>query len=164
MHFSRSNQSNFAHFPRDVGPFSKGSFKTVWRGRYTEGPRKGQECVSKAFTRPAFADHYFDLEMKVNRRTQRIVDAWNAAGVIPKPVVLNVPEIWRSSGGAGQEKRLVEPFIQDFKKYNSNGGWVYFPGTSWSDALQALSHFSYHHSGGQLLLCDIQGGIYPNRL
>lgn len=161
MPSSRFNESNFAHFPSSVGPFSKGAFKTVWRGRYTEGPRKGQECVSKAFTRPGFEDYYFGLEMKVIRQTQRIIDAWNAARVIGMPVVLNVPSIWRSSGGTGQEKRLIEPFIPKFQKFNSNAGWVFFRGTPWSDALQALSHFSYHHSGAQVLLCDIQGGIYP---
>jgi len=26
--------------------------------------------------------------------------------------------------------------------------------------MQALSHFSYHHTNGQLLLCDLQGGHY----
>lgn len=25
--------------------------------------------------------------------------------------------------------------------------------------MQALSHFSYHKTGGQLVLCDLQGGV-----
>jgi hypothetical protein len=25
--------------------------------------------------------------------------------------------------------------------------------------MQALSHYSYHKSGGQMVLCDLQGGI-----
>jgi hypothetical protein len=25
--------------------------------------------------------------------------------------------------------------------------------------MQALSHFSYHKTGGQLVLCDLQGGM-----
>lgn len=33
---------------------------------------------------------------------------------------------------------------------------------SWGEAMQALSHFSYHKSGGQFLLCDLQGGSYRN--
>lgn len=163
MAYSRSNESKFATFPRTIVPFGKGTFKQVWRGHYTDGPRKGQECVSKAFnTHSVFDEHYFQLEMRVVRRAQEIIDAWNAARVIDAPVVLNVPSIW-SSQRTGQ-KRLVEPFIRNFQKFNSNGGWVYFPGTPWSDALQALSHFSYHLSGGQMLLCDIQGGIYSDGL
>lgn len=160
MAYSRSNESKFATFPRTVAPFGKGTFKKVWRGYYTDGPRKGQECVCKEFnTHSVFDEHYFQLEMRVVRRAQQVIDAWNAARVIDTPVVLNVPSIW-SSQRTGQ-KRLVEPFIKNFQKFNSNGGWVYFPGTPWSDALQALSHFSYNFSGGQMLLCDIQGGIYP---
>lgn len=175
MPFSRFNESKFARFPSNIGPFSRGSFKTVWRGRYTEGPRKGQECVSKAFTRDGFQDHYFSVEMRVIDQTQLVIDAWNAARLIDQPILLNVPEIWSRNAGAsreiwsigagnGQEKRLVEPFIKNFKKFHSTDGWVYLPGDPWSDALQALSHFSYHNSGSQVLLCDIQGGRYQEGL
>ncbi|KKY37459.1 putative elongation factor 2 kinase [Diaporthe ampelina] len=62
------------------------------------------------------------------------------------------------------EKSLVEPFIRNFQKFNNNAGRVYFQGTPWSDALQALSHFSYHYSRCQMLLCDIQGGAYVDGL
>jgi hypothetical protein len=30
--------------------------------------------------------------------------------------------------------------------------------------MQALSHFSYHLTGGRYVFCDIQGGIYPNEV
>ena len=29
--------------------------------------------------------------------------------------------------------------------------------------LQALSHFSYHATGGKFVLCDLQGGVYKVR-
>lgn len=32
-------------------------------------------------------------------------------------------------------------------------------GAEWAHAMQALSHFSYDVSGGELLLCDLQGGV-----
>lgn len=53
---------------------------------------------------------------------------------------------------------LVEPYIEDFEKFNSNSGWAPVTGNLWSDVMQALSHFSYHNSGGQYLLCSLQGG------
>ena len=28
--------------------------------------------------------------------------------------------------------------------------------------MQALSHFSYHCSSGQFVLCDLQGGVYEH--
>lgn len=56
----------------------------------------------------------------------------------------------------------MEPFVETFEKFNSNTGWAPHTGEHWSEAMQALSHFSYHASHGQLLLCDLQGGAYGN--
>lgn len=30
--------------------------------------------------------------------------------------------------------------------------------------MQALSHFSYHITGGSYVLCDLQGGIYQHQV
>ena len=56
-------------------------------------------------------------------------------------------------------------------KFNSNTGWTNARGIAqwsagsdrrdWWELMQALSHYSYHISGGDLLLCDLQGGIQP---
>ena len=32
----------------------------------------------------------------------------------------------------------------------------------WPRVMQAVSHFSYHISNGQCLLCDLQGGVFNN--
>ncbi len=32
--------------------------------------------------------------------------------------------------------------------------------SGWAECMQALSHYSYHVSSGQFVLCDLQGGIY----
>lgn len=51
-------------------------------------------------------------------------------------------------------KVLAEPLINSpFIKFNSNNGYE-----ARDDVCKALSHFSYSHSGGKLLLCDLQGG------
>ena len=50
---------------------------------------------------------------------------------------------------------LVEPFIEGtFQKFNSNTGKV----NPDYEVMQALSHFSYDYTGGQEVLCDLQGG------
>ena len=54
---------------------------------------------------------------------------------------------------------MVEPFITNWQKFNSNTGWA-SSGTDWTEIMQALSHYSYHVSGGQYLLCDLQGGLF----
>jgi hypothetical protein len=86
----------------------------------------------------------------------------NAQGIITSTIFLNHPEVWvfdEYSTYAGQ-KTLTEPFIENFEKFNSNSGVVFSAdGTNWSSLMQALSHFSYHMTGGHYVLCDLQGGI-----
>ena len=50
--------------------------------------------------------------------------------------------------------------IDNFQKFNSNSGWVKRCDAGWGDVMQALSHFSYHFTGGSFVLCDLQGGAY----
>jgi hypothetical protein len=66
-----------------------------------------------------------------------------------------------SSAGWANTKCLLEPFIDKYQKFNSNTGWA-DDGTPWPRVMQSLSHFSYHVSGGQFVLCDLQGGVYSN--
>jgi Alpha-kinase family len=46
--------------------------------------------------------------------------------------------------------------IENFEKFNSNSGWAPLTGNAWSNAMQALSHFSYNDSDQKVLLCDLQ--------
>jgi len=141
--------------------FAHGTFKNVWQGRYTKGIRTGQKCVSKEFkTGSVFEAHYFEEELNVISRAQKIIDSWHNASIINQRIILNRPEIWTYMDSG--IKSLVEPMIENFEKFNSNTGWADMTGGASSEAMQALSHFSYHNSSGQFLLCDIQGGVYSN--
>ena len=42
----------------------------------------------------------------------------------------------------------------EYRKLNSNTAYI----NDQYDTMQALSHFSYHHTNAQPLLCDLQGG------
>lgn len=139
--------------------YATGSFKNVWRGTYTHGPRAGQACVAKEF-KPGldFERDPFAEELSVVRRAQAILGSWRAARVIDARILLNVPEVWEYPGT--RRKTLVEPFIPGYEKFNSNTGWAPVVGGLWGDAMQALSHYSYHATGGHFLLCDLQGGAY----
>jgi len=57
------------------------------------------------------------------------------------------------------QKMLVEPMISNFRKFNSNTGHA----AADCEIMHALSHFSYHHSQGEYLLCDLQGGRFDDR-
>ena len=40
-------------------------------------------------------------------------------------------------------------------------GWT-DASSPWPQVMQALSHFSYHITAGQYVLCDLQGGVYES--
>lgn len=139
--------------------FAQGRFKLAYRGEYTEGMRKGAACVAKMFkTGSVFEDAYFDTELKTVNRALQLVDSFNRAGIIDQQIQLNMPTVWEFE--YSKERCLIEPMIKNFENFNSNSGWTPRVSSAWTDAMQALSHFSYHISNKQVLLCDLQGGSY----
>ena len=126
---SRANSSTRAVIVNDK-TFASGIFKEVWKGIYTDGPRKGEFCAVKEFkTGSVFEEHYFQEELSIVERTQRIIDDFAAAKVIENGrIFLNTPEIWIFDDT--KEKCLTEPMIQNFEKFNSNTGWAPVTGTA----------------------------------
>jgi hypothetical protein len=108
-----------------------------------------------------YENSYFKHDMDVTRTVQRLLSEFNQTGVLPNDqcILLNKPEVWMFVGSG--ERTLVEPYIQGFRKFNTNTGWVNRR-TPWDRIMQALSHFSYHQSGGAFVLCDLQGGLYED--
>ena len=114
-------------------------------------------------------DAFYDTELATVDKTLELLTAWNGAVIVSSTLRLNIPEVWTQerwfeddygNEEAEEQLTLVEPFIENYVKFNSNSGWVAKDQGSWGELMQALSHFSYHISGGQFLLCDLQGGIY----
>jgi hypothetical protein len=149
-------------------PFAQGAFRWVAKGRYTSGPRSGQACVVKWFkTGAVFSADYFTLDIKAVDKALEIVNMFNQLNVINKVVKINVSAVWSFTDNSSEEwagqKHLCEPFIQNYQKFNSNTGWS-DDSMAWGEVMQALSHFSYHVSGGYYVLCDLQGGIYQQEV
>lgn len=142
----------------------EGSFRNCCYGSFAGGPRTGQSAVAKWF-KSEYAhmeESFFRMDEMAVDRAMLLITQFNNAGITDIMIRLNKGEVW--SGGPRNSKFLVEPFIENFEKFNSNTGWVNRRERD-SDSvqvLQALSHFSYHCSSGQFTLCDLQGGIYRN--
>ncbi|KAI1102798.1 kinase-like protein [Jackrogersella minutella] len=161
----RYNKSTSASFDQDDvdNPFSDGAFRWVAKGTYNSGPRIGQACVAKWFkTGAVFETDYFTLDIKAVDKALEIVNTFNELNIVSKTVKINVPAvgIWQSGKSVGQYM-LIEPFIKNYQKFNSNTGWS-DESMLWGKVMQALSHFSYHLTRGQFVLCDLQGGIYQS--
>jgi hypothetical protein len=123
MSYTRSNNATNATIERSMGIFASGTFKNVWQGVYTDGVRKGHKCVAKEFkTGSVLEAHYFEEELEIVARTQKIIDDFDAAGIIDRKIWLNTPQIWTYEGDF--HKCLVEPMIVNFERFNSNTGWA----------------------------------------
>ncbi|KFA54437.1 hypothetical protein S40293_10266 [Stachybotrys chartarum IBT 40293] len=166
----RYNYSSTATFSRSAldNPFAQGAFRFVAKGKYTSGPRQGQACVVKWFkTGAVFSDDYFTFDIKAVNKALDIINKFNELNTVNKAVKVNVPQVWYFTEEADKkwsgQRHLCEPFIQNYQKFNSNTGWN-DDSRAWGEVMQALSHFSYHVSGGNYVLCDLQGGIYQQEV
>jgi hypothetical protein len=142
---------------------ARGGFKVVYMGEFTQGQRKGQKCVAKEFIdRATYEEAFFAVELDVVNRAVKTVKKFNAMRFVDKDISCNVPQVWTyvdcEMEGA---MTLIDCYIENFEKFNSNSGWS-GDGTPWHEVMQALSHFSYHSSGGFMVLCDLQGGVYSD--
>jgi hypothetical protein len=162
--FARENNASRAMIETNA-VYASGAFKDVFKGVYNEGERAGQDCACKIFkSGSVFQASYFDAELKVVAKSLEIVNRFNNDHVINRHIWVNQPEVWTFDEGSSRpgEKNLVEPMIANFEKFNSNTGWSPLDASPWTDVMQALSHYSYHSSGGQLIICDLQGGVYKD--
>jgi len=142
---------------------AQGAFKDVYKGVYTSGSRRGEECVFKKF-RPGIraGSDWFDKEVAGAQRAAGLIDRFNKEGTAPRRVKvrINIPSVRETRSTYTNDTWLVEPLIHNWTKFNSNTGYFKRDAGEVHDVMQALSHFSYHASSGQFVVCDLQGGVY----
>ena len=165
---ARTNNATSAAFTSHAldNPFAEGSFRWVAKGEYTRGNRTGEPCVCKWFkTGGVLEARFYDTDLSTVKEALRIITKWNSNNFVDKIVKINQPAVWTFENDGRQDfagkKVLQEPFIQSYQKFNSNTGWA-DDSTPWPRVMQAISHFSYHTSNGQSVLCDLQGGVYQD--
>jgi hypothetical protein len=115
--FARENNASRASIDETI-IFAEGAFKNVYKGTYTEGERKGEECVCKEFkTGSVFEESYFNNELKVVAKALAIINQFNKDGVITKGIWLNQPAVWTDCSESKKKgtKCLIEPMIANLK-------------------------------------------------
>ena len=103
-----------------------------------------------------YENNSFNTDLEAVEQTTRIISSWNRSMNTGVLIRINFPEVWTVQG----RKSFVEPYYENFFKINSNTGWTVSISNSMVEMLQALSHYSYHVSSGQFVICDLQGGLY----
>jgi len=148
-------------------PFAQGQFRWVASGQYNDGgSMNGKKCVSKWFkTGATFESTYFDLDIEAVDKAIELVAGFNEEEIVRGIIRVNRPAVWRFTDKCGPawagKKLLDEPYIHNYQRFNSNTGWSNTK-FLWGKIMQALSHFSYHITGGKAMLVDLHGGVYPN--
>lgn len=137
---SRWNNASGANVNRDV-VFGEGSFKRVYKGKYDGGQRAGEACVVKEMrSGPTWLNSVFDSEIEVVNRAVEIIERFNNAGHIDKRILMNRPAVWLYTTSCGANIAgsavLVEPFISNYQKFNSNSGWVSPVQQKWNQVMQ----------------------------
>jgi hypothetical protein len=134
----------------------EGSFRIAYHGTYRGGQRNKQEAICKKFL-PQHAhmqEEFFASDFKVADKCIQIAEDWNRSCTYKREIQMTKGDVQRESDGT---KYLVEPLIRYFTKFTSNNGWIHKSGSVDAMYMEAFAHYSYHRSGGQLLICDLQG-------
>ncbi|CAD7925977.1 unnamed protein product [Amoebophrya sp. A120] len=158
--YANRNSDNSASWNPSSERIGEGKYKYVQKGHYDNG----NECAVKflksgtTFSSTCFLDDVKNAEAAlpyISKFHDYVRQAFPShAGHIA--IKLNMPAVWSQSteGTNFGQNCLVEPFVPNFQKFNSNSGAA----DATAAVAQALSHFSYHVSDGRELVCDLQGG------
>jgi hypothetical protein len=103
---------------------------------------------------------YFASDFRIADNAIRYAEGWNSFCEHDEKVLITKGHIIYSNSGIPY---LAEPVIQNFMKFTSNTGYIEGSGHWTTEAMEAFSHWSYHASGGQHLVCDLQGRYRDNR-
>jgi hypothetical protein len=134
----------------------EGTFRICLEGTFIGGNRNQQEAACKRF-KPQFRSmerEFFAKDFQIIDRAIRVAEEWNEFCDHGKEILVTKGSLISSRSGL---KYLVEPLIRYYTKFTSNGGWIGDTDDWVVRCMEAFSHFSYHESGGQLLVCDLQG-------
>mmetsp|Transcript_19896 Transcript_19896/g.41727 ORF Transcript_19896/g.41727 Transcript_19896/m.41727 type:complete len:220 (-) Transcript_19896:459-1118(-) len=131
-----------------------GVFRTCYAGTYLCGNRNSQEAVCKCFKHQfsGIESDYFRHDFQIADKAIQYAEEWNQFCDSDETILITKGDVHTIGG----KKYLVEPLIRYFKKFTSNNGWISDDGSWTSEAMEAFSHFTYHRSGGNLIVCDLQ--------
>eukprot|EP00484_Ammonia_sp_Unknown_P028045 CAMPEP_0197046740 /NCGR_PEP_ID=MMETSP1384-20130603/22395_1 /TAXON_ID=29189 /ORGANISM="Ammonia sp." /LENGTH=271 /DNA_ID=CAMNT_0042478575 /DNA_START=39 /DNA_END=854 /DNA_ORIENTATION=- len=158
-------------------PFAEGSEKQSHEAIYDGAPNKhGHRAVVKKLKNtedlsPLYIKRGLEREVRAHRLTAHFANTWNQLNRSTQRIHVQVPYISQirvhkkddmlSTFGFLNRYRhedgdyiTVEDYIDGkFEKFNSNTGWV----RDRKACINAFSHWTYHHSNGEYLVCDLQG-------
>lgn len=122
-------------------------------------PHGQQQCVAKLSKDPSESRRTYFSEVEMQFKCKDLAQKFNAHNV---PKRIDFVESWvleliqrPGPHGMGRFTVLVEPLLRGhYTKHSNNYGFV---SEEQRHTPQAFSHWTWVHSGGKILVCDIQG-------
>lgn len=139
----------------------EGTFRVCLAGTYVGGNRNNQEAACKRF-KPQWRSmetEYFADDFYIADTAIRYAEGWNSFAESDETILVTKGHIITSNSGI---QYLAEPLIRNFKKFTSNSGWIDNDGSWMTEAMEAFSHYTYHMTCGELIVCDLQGRYRDN--
>jgi hypothetical protein len=147
----------------DSNVLGSGSYRIAYEGVYIGGSRNQQKAACKRFKDEfqIIEQEFYQTDFKVVDKAIELAESWNDMCRSFETIRFSRGDVMEKGG----KKYLVEPLIRPYYKYTSNNGWIENRDNTGSSllVLEAFSHFTYHKSGGSLIVCDLQGRFKLNR-
>ena len=144
--------------------FAEGRFRRAYKGEYTSPPHmRGKEIVVKELK----ASHTWkatdwDGTVKIHTKASELARGFNAVSSGTNyPIRFTDIDIFQVTSRSDPnrtpkvgERVIVEDYIRgDFKKWCNNYGFI----SNESQSMPAFMHWSWVHTGGELMVSDLQG-------
>ena len=152
--------------------FAEGASRRAYRGmRWTPAAKWGQKAVVKEYKDAyTWAQGDWDTAVSTYKKAKDLADRFNVQSRTNFPIQIVDCDIQKvsSQNNEGRPKLnewvMVEDFLEgDFQKYISNSGWVKPRCFSEYPSMPAFAHWSWVHTGGSLMVCDLQGVRYDSK-
>jgi Alpha-kinase family len=139
----------------------EGTYRITYRGTYTNGERVNQLAACKIFKDRTHELEWYEFDTKVIAKATEMAQNWNTE------ICSKGYECIQFTRGSLTIKNgvtyMFEPLIKPYYKYTSNSGWISTENRTSIQILEAFCHYTYHISGGTILVCDLQGLFKMNR-
>ena len=141
-------------------PFAEGRFRLAYKGTYTAPPlKRGKTCVVKENKQSyMWKSTDWDEAVEIYKIAATLARKYNrvhTSSLSIQFVDVSVQHVVASAGHPElNEKVLVEDYIPgNFTKWCNNYGYI----SPTSNLMPAFMHWSWVHSGGKMMIADLQG-------
>ena len=143
--------------------FAEGRSRRSYKGTYlAPSSKKGQTCVVKEYkSNYRWAQSDWDKDMSVQKKAKELAKKFNKETGTTRPIYYVDCDAWKvSKSSTGTPKLgewcLVEDYLTgEWTKWNTNAGYVNPQVTTTS--MHAFSHWTWVHTKGDTMVCDLQG-------